>query len=106
MEGTILVIRDDARFCSILREAGFAVRSFPLIKTVPLTDLSRLRKSLDKLRDYDGVFLTSSEAAKILVREGASALSSYRGKFYVLGDRSRNVLEAAGLSAVNAPPAN
>jgi len=98
---TILVIRSDDKFSSTLREAGFDVVNLELIETKPLDDLAELRAKLSKLSEYDGVFFTSPVAAEIFVRE-RNGSNGFYGSIYVLGQRARDVLSAAGLN-IKAP---
>jgi uroporphyrinogen-III synthase len=94
---TILVIRRDGKFSSVLREAAFNVIDLELIETRAFTDLTELRKKLTSLRDYDGLFFTSPVAAEIFVKE-RNGSNGFHGCVYALGQRARDVLAAAGLS--------
>lgn len=102
---TLLVIRDDDRFSSTLREAGCEVVNLALIETKPLDDLSDLRERLAKLPEYDGIFFTSPVAAEIFVNERKGSNGFYGG-VYALGRRARTVLANAGLNVRSAVLAN
>ncbi|HEY2865863.1 MAG TPA: uroporphyrinogen-III synthase [Pyrinomonadaceae bacterium] len=102
---TILVIRNDDKFSSTLREAGFNVVNLELIKTRPLEDLSELRDKLSNLREYDGIFFTSPVAAEIFVKV-RNGSNSFHGSVYALGGRALQVLESAGLRVKSAIDAN
>jgi len=93
---TILVIRSDDEFSSVLRHAGFDVINLELIETKPLEDLSELREKIVGLREYDGVFFTSPVAAEIFVKE-RNGSNGFHGNVYALGQRAQDVLTAAGL---------
>lgn len=93
----ILVTREKDRFSSILIERGFPVINFPLIETEPLADLSELENLLSGAPDFDGIFITSFQAAKIIVDKLAELKKNFSGKFYVLGKKSDALLKQAGL---------
>jgi uroporphyrinogen III methyltransferase / synthase len=93
MQPEILVIREKDRFSSILFEQGFSVINFPTIKTEPLSDLSELEKLLGEIENFDGIFITSVKAAEIVLRKLKEANKIFRGKFYVLGKRSAEILK-------------
>lgn len=98
MRGAIvLVIRHAGEFGNILRRAGFEVRELPLVETRPVKDLSDLRAAIARIDEFDGVFVTSPAAARVFSEELRSAGRSFAGTVYVLGERSRGILEQAGL---------
>ena len=100
----ILAIRRDDEFSSTLRECGYEVINFELVRTEPVENLSEFDEMLARLDAYDGVFITSRNAARIFAdRMGAR---NFSGKVYVLGERSRAVLENAGLNVVFRDEAN
>ena len=80
----ILVCRNDDRFSSLLREAGFEVVNLELIETRPLEDLRPLREKLARLSEYDGIFFTSPVAAEIFVNE-RNGSNGFHGDVYALG---------------------
>lgn len=88
----ILVIRRFDEFSRILSENNFQVINLPLIETTPLEDLSEFEKKLDALDEYDGIFITSSAAAKIFAEELAKRNTDYKGKIYVVGGKSFEIL--------------
>lgn len=96
MTPEILVIREKDRFSSILVEQGFSVINFPVVKTEPLEDLSQLERCLAESEIFDGIFITSSSAAEILLAKLDESPRAFRGKFYVLGKRSDELLKKAG----------
>jgi len=91
----ILVIRCDDLFSSILRDAGHQVIELELIQTSVLDDLSELSAKLTSEK-YDGLFFTSPAAAEAF-RSIRGELNGFHGKAYVLGKRSREVLDSSGL---------
>ena len=104
LSGVILAIRRDDEFSATLRERGCEVINLELIKTEPVENLSELDERLARLDAYDSVFVTSQKAARIFAdRLGAR---NFSGKVYVLGERSRSVLENAGLDIVFREEAN
>src|SRR5690349_6722748 len=96
MTAEILVIREKDRFSEILIESGFSVISFPVIKTIPLEDLSELENYLAEIESFDGIFITSSNAAEIVLEKLNKSRKDFQGKFYVLGKRSDVLLKNAG----------
>jgi uroporphyrinogen III methyltransferase / synthase len=92
----ILVIREKDRFSSILIEQGFTIINFPTIKTEPLEDLSELQEYLAQIDTFDGIFITSSKAAEIVLAQLNKARKNFHGKFYVLGKRSHDLLKTSG----------
>jgi uroporphyrinogen-III synthase len=97
---TVLVVREFDNFSRILSESGFTVVNCPTIETVPLEDLSDLAVKLEAHRSYDGFFLTSRAAAAVLRRKLREGEISYRGKIYVLGKRSFEILRPEKLDLV------
>jgi uroporphyrinogen-III synthase len=104
MTETILVIREFDRFSEILIEHGLAVVNFPLIRTVPVDDFRELDKAL--LGSYDGVFLTSPNAAEVFVQRVKESRKVFEGKIYVLGNRSHASLENNNFEVVYQRGAN
>jgi uroporphyrinogen-III synthase len=101
----ILVIRNDDRFSSLLREAGFEVVNLELIETKPADDLAPFREKLARLSAYDGIFFTSPVAAEIFVNE-RNGSNGFRGGVYALGQRARKVLAGARLDVKASEAAN
>jgi Uroporphyrinogen-III synthase len=94
---TVLVVRESDVFSRILQENGFAVVNCPTIKTEPLEDLSDFQAKISSLEKYDGIFLTSRNAAEIL-RDGLRKSGvRFGGKVYVLGKRSFEILKDENL---------
>jgi len=101
----ILVIRNDDRFSSRLREAGFEVVNLELIETRPLEDLKPLQEKLARLSEYDGIFFTSPVAAEIFVNE-RNGSNGFHGDVYALGQRACNVLTDARVNVKTSEAAN
>ena len=89
----ILVFREFDDFSRILAENNFEIINLPTIETKPLEDLSDLRTKLEKSENYDGIFLTSSKAAKVLAENFNQQISEFSGKIYILGKRSFEILK-------------
>jgi uroporphyrinogen-III synthase len=87
----ILVIREFDNFSRIFAANEFEIINLPLIETAAIDDLS----AFENIENYDGVFLTSKQAAEIFK---ASLKSNYRGKIYVLGRHSYEILKDANLN--------
>jgi len=92
----ILVIREKDVFTQLLIENGFSVLNFPTIKTEPLADLSELENFIAEIENFDGIFITSSKAAEIVAAKLSETGKDFKGKFYVLGKRSRDCLKKLG----------
>ena len=105
MMPAVLVIRKDDQFSQILREASLDVINLELIKTQPVADLAALREKLDRLSNYDGLFFTSQASAEVFAGKYGGR-NDYKGPVYVLGERARKVLEAAGLNVIFRDSAN
>jgi uroporphyrinogen-III synthase len=103
--GSILVVRDDDSFADSLREAGLVVETLPLIFTRPLSDQTGLQAELLRLDSYDGIFFTSVAAVEAVLLTGTAELRRFSGGIYVVGERSRKMLDNAGI-AVQAEAAN
>jgi len=99
----ILVARGEDQFASRLREAGFGVESMTLIETVPVQDQSELRAELSRLDTYDGLFFTSVAAVEIALEIGEPELRTFNGHVYVVGERSRDLLELADIGVRGVP---
>ncbi|HEX8289024.1 MAG TPA: uroporphyrinogen-III synthase [Pyrinomonadaceae bacterium] len=93
MKNSILIVREIDQFSRILSKNGFSVISCPTIKTVPLENISEFSAKLEKINDYDGIFLTSAPAAEILRQKFRESNLDFRGKIYVLGKRSFDLLK-------------
>ena len=92
----ILVIREKDVFTKTLIENGFAVTNFPTIKTETVPDLSELEKIIAEIETFDGVFITSLKAAEIVAAKLGETGKDFNGRFYVLGKRSRDLLNKSG----------
>lgn len=103
-EKVVLVARRDDEFSDTLRENGCEVINLELIKTESAENLSELNDKLARLDAYDGVFMTSQNAAQIFAERLGE--KSFRGKIYILGERSRAVFENIGLNLVFSEAAN
>lgn len=102
----ILVIREFDAFSRILAEKGFEIINLPLIKTAPLKDLSDFEAKLENLKNYDGIFLTSRNAARIFAAKIREKKKNFGGKVYVLGKRSFDLLKTENLDLVFEKEAN
>jgi uroporphyrinogen-III synthase len=92
-----LVVRGDDDFSRRLREDGCEVVNLRLIRTEPVEDMSGLDERLAGLDSYDGVFVTSQNAAEVFVSRLRETGRSFGGKVYVLGERSRAIAGDDGL---------
>lgn len=92
----ILVVREKDVFTRILVENGYSVSNFPVIKTEPLADLSELENFIARIEFFDGIFITSSKAAEIVLAKLGESAEKFNGRFYVLGKRSRDLLSKSG----------
>lgn len=106
MSKTILVIRKPDEFSRILATSGFEIINLPLIETKPLADLSDFETKLENLNVYDGIFLTSQNAARIFDNKIREKHSNFNGKIYVLGEKSFKILRASKLDLVYEKSAN
>lgn len=96
MKTEILVVRDYDIFSSILVEQGFLVINFPTIKTEKLADYSELDKVIAEIENFDGIFITSPNAAEPFLER----FGNYQGKIYVLGNRTKRLFTAADIEIV------
>ena len=94
----VLVLRRHDRFSEILEKSGLTAVNVELIRTEPLPDQTELRNALSGLVRYDGFFVTSPAAAKIVVDCLKHLDCEHTGMIYVLGERSRRILEDAGIN--------
>jgi len=92
---TILVVREYDIFSRILAANDFEIINLPLIETKAINDLSEFETKLSAIENYDGVFLTSANAAEIFRTKLIARNINYRGKVYVLGKRSYAILNGA-----------
>lgn len=88
----ILVIRERDVFTTTLIGNGFTVTNFPTIKTETASDLSTLENFIAQIENFDGIFITSSKAAEIVLAKLNESKKVFSGRFYVLGKRSRDLL--------------
>lgn len=96
MKTEILVVRDYDLFSSILVEQGFSVINFPTIKTGKLADYAELDKVVAEIENFDGIFITSPNAAEPFLER----FGKYHGKIYVLGNRTKKLFKAADIEIV------
>ncbi len=89
----VLVIRKHDEFSQILKGNNFEVVNLPLIETKEIEDLSDFEAQLEPSENYDGIFLTSEQAAQILVKKLLEKNTSFNGKVYVLGGRGFEILK-------------
>ena len=95
---TILVVREYDIFSRILAANDFEIINLPLIETKAIDDLSEFETKLGAIENYDGIFLTSAEAAEIFRTMLIESDINYRGKVYVLGKRSYEILKGTNLN--------
>ena len=100
---TVLVVREYDNFSRILAAGGFEIVNLPVIETKAINDLSEFEATLESIENYDGVFLTSKQATEIF---RAKLNTNYRGKVYVLGKRSYEILKDTNLDLVFSNSAN
>lgn len=106
MKKSVLVVREFDRFGEILAENGFGVVCLSLIQTLPVEDLSDLDRKLEKLENYDGLFLTSPKAAEVFLRRFEQKNLAFGGKVYVLGNRTKTLFENTNFEIVFRENAN
>lgn len=94
----ILVIRQYDRFSEALERDGFEVVNLELIRTEPLGEAAMPHR----LNIYDGLFFTSPAAADVFINSGRE----FFGSVYVLGERSKKILDAAGIKNIYRESAN
>jgi len=93
----ILVVRKYDNFSRILAVSGYKIINLPLIETKAIADLGEFETQLDTIKNYDGVFLTSANATKIFRAKLIEKNINFRGKVYVLGKRSFELLRSENL---------
>lgn len=106
MRKKILIIRSFDEFSRILAENGFEIINLPMIETKPLDDLSDFEAKLKAVEKYDGIFLTSKNAAQILADKLEELNINFAGKVYVLGKRSFEILQSKNLDLIFYEDAN
>ena len=102
----ILVVREFDKFSSLLAENGFKTINSPAILTVPIKDLSELETRFENLNDYDGLFFTSPKAAEVFLQTPKNKQVDFRGKVYVLGNRTKILFENTSFEVVFRETAN
>ena len=102
----ILVIREFDVFSRILAENNYEIINLPLIETKISKDLSDFETKLAQIENYDGIFLTSSNAARIFAAKLREKNISFGGKVYVLGKRGSEILKTEHLNLVYDESAN
>jgi uroporphyrinogen-III synthase len=102
----VLVVRKFDDFSRILSENGISVINCPTIRTVVREDLKDFSVKLETIDNYDGIFLTSSMATNIFLQKFRENKLKFRGKFYVLGKRSFDLLKSENLNLVFDETAN
>ncbi len=102
----ILVIREFDNFSRILTDNGFEIINLPLIEMNAIDDLSDFDAKLADVENYDGIFITSKNAARVLVDKMREKNIGYGGKVYVLGNSSFEILRNENLNLVYDESAN
>jgi len=102
----ILIIRSFDIFSRILSENEFELINLPLIETKPLEDLSDFELKLKAIENYDGIFLTSRNAAQIFAEKVDELKTDCSGKVYVLGKGSFEILKDKNFDLVFFEEAN
>ena len=106
VRSTILVLREDCDFSSELRKHGHEVLNLPLIATRPVADLGRFRELLGDVGRFDAIFITSRASAAVLADEVKKGEPVSLPTVYVLGGRSKRVLDEYGVAAEYRESAN
>ncbi|MEO8072530.1 MAG: uroporphyrinogen-III synthase [Acidobacteriota bacterium] len=106
MSKKILVIRKFDDFSRILAENDFAIINLPLIETSAINDLSDFDAKLANIEIYDGIFITSKNAARILAEKLREKNIKFDGKVYILGNSSFEILRNESLNLVFDESAN
>src|SRR5687768_3868723 len=96
----ILVVRREDEFSRTLSAKGFSVINCPVVGTLPLEDLSGLENVLSRLDKFDGVFITSAAAAEIFRLRAGERLNAYRGRVFVLGRQSFDIVKNSAADVV------
>lgn len=102
----ILVIREFDEFSSLLAKEGFEIVNCPAIQTLPVEDFGELNEKIENLENYDGLFLTSPRAAKVFLQQFENKEIKFRGKVYVLGNRTKSAFENRNFEIVFRERAN
>lgn len=103
---TILVIREYDDFSRILAADDYKIINLPLIETKAFDDLSDFDAKLAAIEEYDGIFTTSQNAARILAEKLREKNINFGGRVYVLGKRSYELLKTETLNLVYDETAN
>ncbi len=106
MPQTILIIREYDEFSRILAGNGCEIENLPLIETKPLDDLREFGKRLGQIDIYDGIFITSRNAARIFADKLRERNIIFKKKIYVLGAQSFEILKNKQLDFVFDETAN
>ena len=94
----VLVLRADDTFSAGLRQFGADVLNLALIDVRAVGDDTAITDAIGRLREYDGLFFTSSFAASIFLERLGSGRDILDTHIYVLGMRARRVFDRAGIS--------
>ncbi len=100
MKTGILVVRDYDLFSSLLIGQGFSVVNFPTIKTEKIADYSEFDKVIADIENFDGIFITSPNAVNPFLERFGETAKNYRGKIYVLGNRTKELFKAADVEVI------
>lgn len=93
MKKEILVVRQPDRFSEILAAEGFSVVNFPTIKIERVEDLTKLDETIAEIKKFDGIFITSPNAAEPFLERLKNR--AFRGRIYVLGRRTQQLFASA-----------
>jgi uroporphyrinogen-III synthase len=89
----VLVLRGRDVFSDKLIASGCEVSNLELLAIEPVqVELD------DSISDFDGLFFTSPHAANAFLFASGNDVKGYEGDIYVLGERTKNVFESAGVA--------
>src|SRR5690606_19286599 len=94
---SVLVLRQRDEFSRTLESRDIPVINCPVIQTEPVDDLTEFEKIIERINDFNTIFITSHAAAGVLARYIDAVKARFRGRVIVLGLRRFDILKDTGL---------
>jgi uroporphyrinogen-III synthase len=98
--------KSELKLSAVLKQGGADAVSYKVIEVMPVESLSELDERLKNIENYSGIFLTSLNAAEVLIDRMKQNNIKFSGKFYAVGVRICEMLKENGYESDSIPEAD